>query len=105
MYARIENGEVVEYPLFEGDLQKKLPQYKFPLDTNVEENGFEIPEGYARIKPSTQNLTDLYSHYVEGLPKLVDGVWQQYFIITPMTTQEKNDKKPYFASILRYNRD
>jgi hypothetical protein len=105
MYARIENGEVAEYPLFEGDLEKRLPQYKFPLDTYEEENGIVVPEGYARIKPNYPQNMDMYTHYVRGLPKLVDGEWTEQFIVTPMTAQEKNDRKPYFAETLRIQRN
>lgn len=105
MYARIENGEVVEYPLFEGDLQKRLPQYKFPLDTNVEENGFEVPEGYVKVQHTYIANPDPFSYYTEGLPKIVDGVWTKNIIRTPMTMDEKLAKKGEFETIFKHKRD
>lgn len=106
IYAKIENGEVTEYPLYEGDLQKLFPQYTFPLDYNQDKNnGLIAPEGYARIVHTGPKLVDIYSNYKEVTPTLVDGEWTQTWEVFSMTAEEREQYAGMLAVNLRDQRD
>jgi hypothetical protein len=79
MYAKIENGVAVEYPVYEGDLQKLFPDLTYPLDVS----GNPIPEGYVKVQPAyPNNLTDLTYKHTMVMPVQVDGVWKETFVST-----------------------
>lgn len=82
MFAKIENGLVVQYPIF--SLQAEFPNLSFP------EDGSYIPEGYVRVlhnQPSQQFL----HKSVEGTPALQDGVYKQVWNNVPLQGQELQD--------------
>lgn len=83
-YARIEDGVAVEYPLYEGDLEKRFPDLLFPMDTH----GTPIPDGYAAVKATTAPQ-DWRNIYALGFPTLQDGVWTMNWTATPRTEEEK----------------
>jgi hypothetical protein len=105
IYAKIENGVAVEYPLYEGDLQKIFTQYVFPLDSNIEVNGIVAPEGYAAVKSTQAKMDDVFSYYTIGMPVLVDGEWCQTWQATPMTAEQKEEHKTYLAITIREKRN
>lgn len=84
MYAKIENGRVVEYPLFEGDLEKRFPNIPFPLDANNQ----PVPDGYVRIEKTQVPEENPAYRYVLGTPKLIDGVWTHTYNAVPYTPEE-----------------
>lgn len=89
IYAKIENGEVTQYPLYEGDLQNLFPQYVYPLDYNQDKNnGLIAPEGYVRIVHTWPKDIDLYSKLVEGKPTLINGEWTQTWERVSFTAEE-----------------
>jgi hypothetical protein len=96
MYAKIENNEVVEYPLYEGDLERRFPELKFPMDTY----GTTIPDGYVRVGPPDFITTKEFHHYVEITPVLVDGVWKQNFSEIPYTEDEIQNALPYIINLV-----
>lgn len=83
-YARIENGTAVEYPLYEGDLEKRFPKLRFPMDTH----GTPIPDGYVAVV-GTSAPQDWLNVYTLGLPTLQNGVWTMNWTATPRTEEEK----------------
>jgi hypothetical protein len=91
MYAKIENDQVIEYPLFEGDLQRIFPEIPFPLDTHNQ----PVPEGYVRVQPSTELVYKDFHHYTEISPILIDGVWRQNFLEVAYTEENMEAVKPF----------
>jgi hypothetical protein len=108
MYAKIENGQVTEYPLHEGDLENRFPQYKFPLDVNQEVNGIQVPEGYVRVKNTpypTINTQTMYTVVTQGTPIYQDGEWKVNWVSTPYTDEEKQALSASFAGFIIEKRD
>lgn len=111
MYARIENGVAVEYPLYEGDLERRFSQYRFPLDDpkSIEANGgYIVPDGYVRVS-STLPPTDAYLNYncTLGIPEF-DGVaneWKDTWVLTPKSDEEKMYAKSGLAQRIREQRN
>ena len=114
MYARIENGKVVEWPLYEGQLQTRIPEFKYPLDvnTNIEYNlsthNKTIPEGYVRVKLQTPNYGNKkpYLYEVkEGLPELIDGEYTQTWTFKPHSLEKLEQNRIQLAYQIRLERD
>ena len=98
IYAKVDNGVVTEYPLFEGDLQRRLPQYAYPLDSNRASNGFSAPPGYAEVIDTDQTFdTDNY-RYEETTPTIAgDRICRRHYNEIPFT-QEERDHVTYLVS-------
>lgn len=85
-YARIENGVIVEYPVYEGMIRNRFLD---PLVIFGTGEYFEPPEGYVAVQDvdppvfdhATQNLS-------EGEPEFVDGGWRRTWIVTSATAEE-----------------
>lgn len=92
MYARIENGVAVEYPLFEGDLESRFPALRFPLDdpqSITANGGYVIPDGYVRVEPSLEALDNPRMNYIPGMPAPdVSNVWRVTWSTVSKTTEE-----------------
>jgi len=84
MYAKIENDLVVEYPLYEGDLQNRFPELSFPLDTH----GVSVPTGYVRVQ---QNIFTLNPDFVyqEVTPVKSGDVYVQNWQSRASTSEER----------------
>ena len=80
-YARIENGAVAEYPVYEGDLRLRFSNVSFPTP-------FVAPDGYAAVENSAYPEVDYKNNVNEEAPILVDGVWTRNWVITPATSEE-----------------
>ena len=82
-YARIENNNIVEYPIYEGDIRLLYSNISFPTP-------FVPPEGYVQIHdvqyPS--DYSDYRKNVSEGIPLLVDGKWFRNWVVTDATTDE-----------------
>jgi hypothetical protein len=103
MYAKIENGVAVEYPLYEGDLERRFPDLKFPLDSHVEENGgITCPDGYAKVSQSNIVRNDIKINYIITMPvKESDGVWREQFNLVQKTEEELTQIKPMVTNLQR----
>lgn len=105
IFAKIENGVAVEYPVYEGVLQQRFPNLKFPLANHVAENGLEVPEGYVKVVPNPIQNRDFTMKYTMGMPVLENGVWKENWTITPLTEEEKAKVLPGLSARLREQRD
>lgn len=73
IYAKIENGVVVDYPVWEGSVSKEFTQYKFPLELpeNIKVNG-GIPNlgNYVPVNitpfPEETPRKDFSKRYIDG---------------------------------------
>jgi Phage tail assembly chaperone protein len=84
MFARVENNQVVEYPLSQFDIKKRFPNISFPSDFSS-----ALPPTYVRVQPSSQPLVDELKIVSEGTPTIFDGVWTQVWVETDKYTDEE----------------
>lgn len=80
-YARIIQNEVVEYPVYEGEIILRYPNCSFPTP-------FDPPEGYFKVYDIPIPEVDYTKNVNEGFPKLKDGIWERNWIITDATQEE-----------------
>ena len=83
MYAKIENGLAVEYPLYEGQLQDRFPDRTYP-DASL--------DGYQY-------------HYELGLPINEDGKWIETWNKIPYSAEEIQNNLQYISYALRQKRN
>lgn len=100
MYARIENGAVVEWPIM--NLFQRLPQVSFAevIDNN------NLPDGFVFVRPAVVPEYDTATHTValSGLA-LVNGVWQQEYTAIPLSEEELQRVATETAWQVRQDRD
>lgn len=84
MFAKIENNQVAEYPLSETQIKKRFPNVSFPTNFSS-----ALPEGYARVQPSSQPVEDELKVITEGTPALMDGAWTQVWVQSDKYTAEE----------------
>lgn len=80
-YARIENGNVVEYPLYEGDIRLAYPNVSFPAE-------FVAPDGYVVVHPSDYPEIDHTKNVVEGQPVKNGSTWVQNWVVSNASAEE-----------------
>jgi hypothetical protein len=100
MYARVKDGIAVEYPLFEGDLQRRFPELNFPMDMY----GTPIPQGYVRVKMYTPNFDNNFD-YTEVMPILVNGEYRQEYEAIPLTDEQKQQRLDFVSFKVREKRN
>ena len=104
MYAKIENGLAVEYPVYEGQLEERHPDRTYPLDTS----GDPIPEGYVKVTTGTipDPVADNYQYRYElGLPVLQGEVWVETYTKIALTDEEKTNQTGLLSYNLRKQRN
>jgi hypothetical protein len=103
MFVKTTNGQIDQYPYTVGNLRRDNPNTSFPKRpsddllagwgvypvANVDSPAFNH---------ATQNLT-------EGAPVLVDGQWQQTWVITDATPEEVTQRAAQQADDTRSKRD
>ena len=86
LYAKVENGAVVQYPYSIHNLRKDNPNTSFPktvMDIDSMRSDYGIVEVTELSSPAseTHNMS-------EGTPELVNGNWRQAWEQTPKTAIE-----------------
>lgn len=71
-YARIENGQIVEYPIAWGDL--RLAHAKDSISERTP------PPGYVKVADVAR--PDVDANVQPGPPEMVDGQWRRTWIVT-----------------------
>jgi hypothetical protein len=74
-YAKIQDGIVVEYPVYEGDIKLLHPGTSFPFP-------FSPPEGYAPVVDTPQPQVGHDQVVAEGDLELVDGEWYRTWVVS-----------------------
>lgn len=82
MYARIEAGAVIAYPV---DPRTEQPNTSFPWDWG---GGLVDGAEYARVVPIDVPQVDYTKNYVEGQPLLIGEAWTQTWIVTDASPEE-----------------
>jgi hypothetical protein len=100
MYARIENGAVVEWPIT--NLFQRLPQVSF---AEVIDNS-NLPDGFVFVTPAIAPFYDTSTHSaVLSDPTLVGGTWTQEYTIIPLSEEELQQHVDNAAERVRYERN
>ena len=81
IYARIENGSIAEYPIYENDIRLRFSNVSFPTP-------FIAPDGYEAVQDAAYPDVDYKSNVEEGQPVLVDGTWTRNWVVTPASAEE-----------------
>ena len=84
MYAKIENGTVVSYPLQQIDIKQLFPNTSFTTDFSS-----GLPDGFVRVLPHGHSYNINEKTVTEGTPQLVDGEWLQSWVATDKYTPEQ----------------
>jgi len=80
-YARIENGQVAEHPLYEGDIRLRYPNVSFAVD-------FVPPEEYVVVHPSDYPEVDHTKNVTEGQPVKSGSNWVQNWVVSNASAEE-----------------
>ena len=84
-YARIENGQIAEYPVYEGDIRLRHPNVSFPTP-------FAPPSGYEPVADVTPPAYDYRKNVSEGDPLLVGGKWTRNWVVTDASAKELDER-------------
>lgn len=80
-YARIEHGQVAEYPVYEGDLRLQFSNVSFPTP-------FVPPEGYVSVTDVTPPAVNYTQNLSESTPLENAGVWSRNWVVSPASETE-----------------
>lgn len=81
-YAKIDNGAVAEYPLFEHELRRRFPNVSFPAS-------FEPPEGYAAVAEEAVPAPRWDQRVEEVAPVRADGGWRRSYTLVDLDEGSK----------------
>lgn len=83
MYAKIENDQIVKYPI--SNIHQELPNISFPEDmTNV-----HLPEGYVKVHYTPSPAYNPDTHKVKPSDPVFNGeVWEQGYTVEPLSMAE-----------------
>lgn len=88
MYARIENGQVVEYPV--ADIRQRFP------NSSIVDN--DLPEGYVLVGVIPLPQVSPTQKVVPGAPIERDGKWVQSWDVVEMSAEELADRAAFVAN-------
>lgn len=80
-YARIDNGKIVEYPVYEGDIRLRHPHVSFPAD-------FIPPSDYVSVEMADCPDFDYTKNAVQSDPKLVGSKCVVEWVILDASSDE-----------------
>lgn len=80
-YAKIEDGQIVEYPVYEGDIRLRFSNVSFPTP-------FVAPEGYVAVVDVTPPQIGVFQNLAEGDPAEIDGQWTRQWIVSDATEEQ-----------------
>jgi hypothetical protein len=102
MFVKTTNDQIDQYPYTVGDLRRDNPNTSFPKrvsDEMLADWGvYPVAKADRPNVGHTQNLT-------EGQPALVDGQWQQTWVITDATPEEVSQRAAQQADDIRNTRN
>lgn len=97
-FARIENGSIVEYPVYEGDIRLRYSNVSFP-------SPFIAPEGYALIADAPPPAYNYRKNVTEDAPLFIDGKWTRNWVVTDATAHEVTERIAQQWAIIRTGRN
>jgi len=102
MYAKIQNGSVVEYPYGFGQLQKDNPNTSFALPITAE---VYAEHGVYPVTNTEQPVVNHTKRVIAGTPSLVNGAWVQTWVVQDVPTEELQQLTTSQAHAVRQLRD
>jgi hypothetical protein len=81
IYALVENGSIVEYPVFQSDLRLRFSNVSFPAP-------FVAPDGYEHVEEAQYPTVDHTKNVNEGDPVLVGGTWTRNWVVSDASAEE-----------------
>lgn len=101
MHARIENGQVVEYPIL--NLSQRLPNSSLPSDLS---NDAGLPDGFVYVAPSAPPQYNPSTHKViPGQPVRSGAKWVSGWTVQPLSPQEITERDSAQAAQVRAERN
>lgn len=97
-YARIVNGTIAEYPVYEGDIRLRFPNTSFPAP-------FEPPAGYAAVTDVAYPEVDHTKIVTEGAPQLVSGKWRRVWVISDAPAEVLAERTQAMTDRVRTDRN
>lgn len=89
MYAKIKNGIIVEYPIY--NIRALFKNISLPADLSKDEN---LPNGYVNVLTSTLPDYDNNTQRIsEILPIKKDGKWYKEYEVISLTEEEVQNNK------------
>lgn len=100
-YAKIENGQIVDYPIYEGDL-KNLVGYVDSPHTQ-----FECPDGYIVIEDAPYPTIEIgpKQTIVDDTPQIIDGKWTRVWTVRDVTEEELQFRVQIISDQVRKKRN
>lgn len=80
-YAHITDGQVAEYPVYEGEIRLRFPNVSFPVP-------FQAPEGYELVSETAPPAVTYEQNLSEGIPAFVEGQWCRTWVVTEASAEE-----------------
>jgi hypothetical protein len=103
MYALIKNNSVAKYPIGLGDLKKEYPNTSFPSRfSEFDLTDYGVVEVVSTEVPSYNPDAE---RVIEGTPSLKDDVWEQVWVIEPLSAEEQQQILNNKVSSVRSQRD
>lgn len=101
MHARIQDGQVVEYPII--NLYQRLPEVSLPFDLTDDD---ALPQGFVYVRSIPAPEFDPMTHRLQATaPVQVDGLWQAGYIAVPLNAQELEEAAAARVAELRVTRN
>lgn len=97
-YAKIENGKVEEFPVYEGEIRLRYPNVSFPTP-------FIAPEGYEPVIDVIPPAYDYRQNLSEGVPALIEGKWMRQWILSSANEAEIAERTEAQWSAVRSERN
>ena len=97
-YVLVQNDEILEYPLYEGDIKLRFPNSSFPIP-------FTPPENYFFVEETPSPEYDYTKNIVEGTPEKIDGKWYRTWKYVDASPEEIQKRIEYKALEVRNQRN
>lgn len=91
MFARVENGVLVEWPI--ESIHARFPDISFPGD--LTDNA--LPEGFVRVHMLPPPQKGVYEHLRQEPPRFEGGRWVQGYSTEPFSDEERAETDAIFA--------
>lgn len=100
MHAKIENGQVVEYPII--NLRQRLPDISLPADLS---DDALLPDGFVFINFAAPPLVASNQKVAPSQPVQQNGQWVQNWVIVDMPQDEIEARLTAYAQQVRQDRN
>lgn len=97
-YALIQDGAVIEYPVYAGDIMLRFPNTSFPVP-------FEPPAGYEPVLDTPPPSVDYRKNVTTGTPVLLGDGWTRQWVVSDATAEQIQDRVNVKSEEVRSIRD